>query len=77
MASCYKKDHKIIRIQINSEFSSGPKNRISPLFVESPDFFLGVGGGEGGGRRRRGFPDFPLSRLAGLRPIAILNNYNL
>ena len=73
MASCYKKDHKIIRIQINSEFSSGQKNRISPLFVESPDFFLGGGGG----RRRRGFPDFPLSRLAGLRPIAILNNYNL
>ena len=45
MASCYKKDHKIIRIQINSEFSSGQKNRISPLFVESPDF-LGGGGEE-------------------------------
>ena len=47
MASCYKKDHKIIRIQINSEFSSGQKNRISPLFVESPDF--GGGAGRGGG----------------------------
>ena len=46
MASCYKKDHKIIRIQINSEFSSGQKNRISPLFVESPDFFWEGGGGE-------------------------------
>ena len=46
MASCYKKDLKIIRIQINSEFSSGQKNRISPLFVESPDFFGGGGVGE-------------------------------
>ena len=74
MASCCKKDHKVIRIQIISEFSSGQKNRISPLFVESPDF---LGGRGGGGRRGHGFPDFPLSRLAGLRPIAILNNYNL
>ena len=45
------------------------KNRISPLFVESSDF---LGGGEG-----EGFPDFPLSGLAGLRAIATLNNYNL
>lgn len=44
------------------------KNRISPLFVESPDFW----GGEG-----KGFPDFPLSGFAGLRAIATLNNYNL